>query len=74
MSTLKMIFNLDNQKTTTFSLADPKTGLTADEIRGVADDIVARKAFVVNDAFPASLKRAYIQDTSVQNLVTEADV
>ena len=44
-----MIFNLDNKKTTTFSLADPKADLTSAEIQAVADDIIAQKNELAKD-------------------------
>ena len=69
MSTLKLIFKLDNEKTTTISLADPREGLTAAEVAEVAEDIISRKLIKVGEAFPATVKSMYIQNSVKQDLI-----
>ena len=69
MSALKLIFNLSNKKTATWSLTDPKADLTAADIQDVADDIIHERAITVNDGFPETLKASYIQNSTKQQLV-----
>ena len=60
-STLKMVFTLDNDKTTTFSLLSPKTGLTLAEVMNVGATMVAKEALIVGGSPIASLKDCYIE-------------
>ncbi len=68
MRTLKLIFNLNNKKTMTLSLADPKEGLTEAEVTAAADEIIAQKAFLVGEAAPESVKKMFIQASSSEAL------
>ena len=64
MRTLKIVFKLDNDKTTTCSLVNPKTGLTAAEVQTVTDYIIAQQALVSGGSYPVSVKEAYILDST----------
>ena len=57
-STLKMVFSLDNDKTTTFSLLSPKTGLTLAEVTEVGESLLAKEAIIVGGSPIAALKDA----------------
>ena len=60
--TLKIVFNLQDAKTKTYSIADPKDGLTAAEVETAADEM-RTKEFVLSGGVTASeLKDAYIQN------------
>ncbi len=69
MRTLKMVFTLDNKKSTTCSLADPRADLVKSEVEAAAKDIVEQKIFQVGQAFPASVKDIYIQNSVRENLI-----
>lgn len=69
MDTLKLIFKLDNEKTTTLSLADPKAGLTEAEVAEVAGDIISQRVIKVGEAFPESVKKMYIQNSGKTDLL-----
>lgn len=71
-STLKMIFNLDNGKTTILSLAAPRTDLVADEVKAFATEVVDNAAILVDGAKATALKKAYIQDVEEKEIVPEA--
>lgn len=69
MNTLKLIFKLNNGKTTTLSLADPREGLTRSEVAEVARDIIDQKVICVGDAYPETIKRIYIQNSEATDLL-----
>ena len=60
-TTLMIVFNLENNKTTTISLPDPRSDLTAVEVKEVADEIVTKKAIRANQMPVESYKRAYVR-------------
>ncbi|MBR2214292.1 MAG: DUF2922 domain-containing protein [Selenomonadaceae bacterium] len=64
MRTLKMVFTLDNDKTSTFSLSTPKTGLTLAEVMEVSEAMLAKEAIVVGGSPIAELKDCYIQEVN----------
>ena len=69
MITLKMIFTLEDNKTLTFSLREPKDGLTKTEVEAVMEDILAKKAVVSkNGAFAKSIKDIYLSESGKQQL------
>ncbi len=70
MRTLKLVFNLNNKKTTTCSLADPKDGLTRAEVEAVTKDIVDQNILLAGDATPESVKDMYIQESKRIELIT----
>ena len=67
-STLKMILNLDNGKTYTMDLANPRTDLTKEETVAFMNDLIANKAIVVGGALAVSVKKAYIQSVDEQSI------
>ncbi len=68
MNTLKMVFKLSNEKTVTYSLADPKADLTGAEAAAVAQDIVDNGVIRVGTATPTAIKDIYINKSERQNL------
>ena len=59
--TLKIVFNLKDQKTSTISIADPKDGLTKAAVQTATDAMIA-KDFIRSRGFGAvDVKDAYIQ-------------
>jgi hypothetical protein len=60
---LKMVFNLEGAKTLTYSLADPKDGLTKAAVEAVMNNMIAKQAVVVNGIYPQSIKEAVIKST-----------
>jgi hypothetical protein len=67
-STLKMILNLENGKTYTMDLANPRTDLTKEETVAFMNDLIADKAIVVGGALAVSVKKAYIQSVDEQSI------
>ncbi len=63
-----MVFKLDNEKTVTYSLADPKAELTKAEAAAVAQDIIDAGAIRVGTATPTGLKDIYVQNSSRHDL------
>lgn len=66
--TLEIEFKLDDDKTKTISLSDPKDDLTLASVTPWANNVVAKKAFIINGAFPVALKSASIRTVDVQEL------
>ena len=66
--TLEIEFKLDNDKTKTISLSDPKDDLTLASVETWASNVVAKQAFIINGAFPTALKGASIRTVDVQEL------
>lgn len=60
MKTLKIVFALDDDKTKTVSLLDPKNGLTRDTVKVAADTMVANQAIVVGGVSITAVKDMYI--------------
>lgn len=67
-STLKMIMNLANGKSTTISLASPRADLTEAEVVSFLNDIITQKAIQVGGSPVESIKRIYIQDVEDKEL------
>ena len=67
-STLKMILNLENAKTYTMDLANPRTDLTKEETVAFMNDLIANKAIVVGGALAVSVKKAYIQSVDEHSI------
>lgn len=58
--TLKIVFNLKNKKTATYSIPDPKDGLTKAAVQTATDAMIA-KDFIRSRGFGAvDVKDAYI--------------
>jgi hypothetical protein len=60
---LKMVFNLEGAKTLTYSLADPKDGLTKAAVEAVMNNMITQQAVVVDGIYPQSIKEAVIKST-----------
>ena len=60
-ATLMIVFNLENNKTTTISIPDPREDVTKAEVVTAADEIVAKKAIRAGGNLATSFKRAYIR-------------
>jgi len=67
-STLKMIFSLENGKSTTLSLASPRADLTEAEVMAAANEIITRKAIISGGSPVAAVKRIYVQDVNDKDL------
>ena len=61
-STLKMILSLENGKSTTLSLASPRTDLTAAEVTEALTEIITHKAILVDGSPVTAIQKLYIQD------------
>ena len=61
-STLKMILELENGKSTTLSVLEPREDITAAEVTEALDEIIAKKAISAGGSPVKSIKRIYIQD------------
>lgn len=66
--TLEIEFLLDNAKTKTISLLDPKDDISDAAVKAWADNVVAKKAFLVGGAFPVAYKGASIRKVDVEEL------
>ncbi|SEA18058.1 DUF2922 domain-containing protein [Selenomonas ruminantium] len=60
-STLVMEFKTEGGKNTTISITSPRADLTAAEVNAVANEIVTKKAFVINTGAVVSLENAFIR-------------
>lgn len=60
---LQMTFALANGKTFTYSLANPKPGLTKAEVAAVMTQMIDKKAVVVHGGYPVSIKETLIRST-----------
>ena len=67
-STLKMILNLENGKTYTLDLVNPRADLTKEETVAFMNDLITDKAIVVGGALAVSVKRAYVQSVDEQSI------
>jgi len=65
---LKIIMNLPGGKTLTWSLADPKSGLTKTEVETLINDMITRSAILVAGVEPESFKSAYVYETNKVDL------
>jgi len=61
---LKVILNLPDSKTTTYSLQDPKNDLTKAEVETLFNDMITKSFIEVNSVEPTGVKRAYIYETN----------
>ncbi len=61
--TLKIVFTLKDQKTSTISIADPKDGLTKAEVQTAADDMIAKDFIRANGFAATGVKEFYIQSS-----------
>lgn len=71
-STLKIVFNLENGKTSTLNLLNPKNDLGADEVKAFATDAIDNETIIVDGSKVASLKKAYISTVEEKEIVAES--
>ena len=64
MKTLKMVFSLEAGGSLTYSLNDPKEGLTGNEVRTVMQQMIDKGAVVSGEDVATAIKDAYIYDAS----------
>lgn len=58
--TLKIVFEMDDEKTHTISLLDPKANLARTDVITCGNLIISKEAIVKNNASPVSVKDTYI--------------
>ncbi len=58
-----MTFTLDNEKTKTLNLPNPRADVTADDVRSFMNSAVTKNVFDVSGAKAASAKSAVIRST-----------
>jgi hypothetical protein len=68
MKTLKMVFALEAGGSITYSLNDPKEGLTQAEVKSVMQQMLDKEAVVSGEEAAAEIKDAYIYESSRQEL------
>lgn len=66
--TLEIEFLLDNAKTKTLSLTNPKDDLTEAAVKAWAESVIAKKALMTGGAFPTAYKGATIRTVEVEAL------
>lgn len=62
--TLKMLFVIESGKTCTFSVDDPKNGLTKTEVDDVMNEMIEDRAILYNNSEATNIKDAYIYETN----------
>ena len=68
MKSLKMVFTLEAGANVTYTLQDPKEGLTMDEVRAVMQDMVTKQAILSGNNPVSGIKDAYLYEYSRQEL------
>ena len=58
--TLKIVFNLKDTKTATYSLPDPKDSITKNEVQTAAETMLAKKFVLSGGTLATDIKDAYI--------------
>lgn len=66
--TLEIEFFLDDHKSKTISLSDPKDDLSLASVQSWADKVIAKKAFIFGGAYPIALKDASIRTVDYEAL------
>ena len=67
-STLKIVLNLEDGKTSTLTLHSPRTNLTHDDIMAFVGEVTKNNAMIVNNSPVTGLKKAYLQSTENQEI------
>lgn len=67
--TLQITFVLDNAKTKTLSLVDPKEDLAKDTVEAWAQNVIAKKAMLLDGTLPVAFKEASFRKVDVELLV-----
>ena len=65
---LQIVVSLSNNKSITYSLADPKEGLTKAEVQAVVQEMLDKRAIFTKEALPEGMKDAYIQESDRREL------
>ena len=60
--TLKIVFDLDGAKTTTYSLPDPKDGLTKTEVQSATGMMISKDFVQSGGTLATGVKDAYISN------------
>lgn len=68
MKTLKMQFVLDTEKVLQINLPGARADLSADDVRGFMNTIVAKDAFDVMGAHVVSAKAAYVETVDTESI------
>ena len=58
---LRMTMKMSSGKEMTVSLMDPKDGLTKAEVTTCLQDVIAKKAIMLGEAYPVSIKDISVQ-------------
>ena len=66
--TLKMVFDLGENKSVTWTLDAPKAGLTKAEVETAMQEAIDKQAIVVKGVFPVGIKKAYIHNVVDESL------
>lgn len=69
---LYLVFDLDNGKTMTLAVPNPKDDIVAADINPVAAQLVADEIFLVNEAKITAIKDAYVRTVEVQSIIKDA--
>ena len=67
--TLKMTFALDNGKTSTMNLAQPKDDLAREDVEPFMQNIVDKEALVVKLAKATEIKGAIVEEVNKTQLI-----
>ena len=67
--TLKMTFNLDNGKTSTMNLAQPKNDLTREDVEPFMQNIVDKDALIVGLAKATEIKGAIVEEVNKTQII-----
>ena len=67
--TLKMTFTLENGRTSTISLAQPKDDLAREDVEPVMQSIVDKKAILVGLAKPTEIKGAIVEEVNRTQII-----
>ena len=65
---LRMTMKLSSGKELTMSLMDPKDGLTKAEVTTCLQNVIDKKAIVVGETYPVSVKDIAIQTVDTEQL------
>lgn len=68
-TTLKIILNLEDGKTSTLTLQSPRTNLTYNDITAFVGEVTKNNAMIVNSSPVTGLKKAYLQSTENQDIL-----
>lgn len=68
VKTLQIIFKVGDAKELTFSLVDPKDGLTKAEVDAWAQKVVTKKAILSGGAPVTGVKDSYVKEITITQL------